>query len=294
MQYMSGKGLGSSPYDHYHLWVCDSIKEVADIASTPDVVMPAGRVRSSHKDYDPDFHTTETFEEAYHLAVDGWHDIRDKVDAHLEPIRHQLGQVLSVVRDRMYDYCGNEVDIDRYLSGEAECMWDDVYEEQPHNGKVFTMMVDSTLTWQNEADDVAKRGAVLCALVEAFDMLGYQLEIFGEWTLRGDGPGYASIVTRFNHAGEPIDIDSMMFALGSPDWFRRIGFGFGETRCEMAEFGFDGRYYGLNRNGVHHAERVNASAIVSLDGNREMTRDSVGWILDQLDAQGVIDREELV
>lgn len=293
MQYTSGKGLGAEPNKFYHLWVCDSIKEVADIAR--DNPLQNWR-RSSRREFDPSFHTTETFEDAYTLAVDGWHDIRSGVDAHLEPIRHQLGQVLSVTRDCMHDICGNEVDFDRYFDGEAECMRDDVYEEQPHNGKVFTMLVDSTLTWDNDAASVAKRGAVLCALIEAFDMLGYQLELWGEWTCRSESMSgkYASVLTRFNNAGEPCDIDSMMFALGSPDWFRRIGFGFGEAQVEMHNFGFNGGYYGLQRNGVHHAARVNASAIVSLDGNRQMTDDPLNWILDQLDAQGVIDREDFV
>jgi hypothetical protein len=291
MEYSSGIGLGREPKQHYHLWLCDSIKEVADIARDNTNVY---NLRGSRKLYDRDFHHTETFDEAYTLAVDGWHDIRGKVDAHLEPIRHRLGQVLAVVRDRMYDYCGNEVDMDRYLSGESECMWDDLYDEQPHNGKVFTMLVDSTLTWQNAADDVAKRGAVLCALVEAFDMMGFQLEIWGEWTVKSqEVSGYASILTRFNTAGEPVDIDSMMFALGSPDWYRRIGFGFGEAQQQMAAFGFSGGYYGMNRNGVHHADRVGASSIVSLDGNQAMMTDPVGWIIDQLDAQGVIDKEDV-
>ena len=292
MQYMEGKGLGSNPSKHYHLWVCDSIREVADIAKDNPL---DNYKRSSRKGFDPSFHTTETFEDAYTLAVDGWHDIRDKVDAHLDPIRHQLGQVLSVTRDRMLDVCGNEINFDRYFDCEPECMYDDVYDELPHNGKVFTMTVDSSLTWDNDAQSVARRGAVLCALVEAFDMLGYQLEIWGEWTMRSDTvDGFASVLTRFNTAGEPMDIDSMMFALGSPDWFRRIGFGFGEAQEKLHNFGFNGSYYGLHRNGVHHAARVNASSIISIDGNRQMTNDPVSWILDQLDAQGVINREELL
>jgi len=293
MQHTSGKGLGKQSKSHYDLWEFDSIREVADFANTP---LRSTFDQASRKPRDPSFHTTDTFEEAHTLATDGWHEIRGKVDAHLLPLRERLGQVLAVARDRAYDLAGHEVDFDRYLSGEPECMIDDIFTEQPHNGKVFTMLVDSTLTWDNDADDVAKRGAVLCALVEAFDMLGFQLEIIGEWTLRpkDNAPGFASILTRFNNAGEPMDIDTMMFALGSPDWFRRIGFGFGEREPIMHKFGFDGRYYGWNRNGVHHAERVGASAVVSLDGNREMTRDPLNWILDQLDAQGVIDKEELV
>jgi hypothetical protein len=286
MQYSSGFGLGKGTRDHYHLWECESIREVADIAATGT----NPHLSSRKKGADGEFRITKSFEESYTLAVDGWHEIRGRVDQHLEPLREHLGQVLEVVRERMFDLCGAEVDIDRYCDGELECMIDDMYVEQPHNGKVFTMVVDSTLVWTNNGDDVAKRGATLCALVEAFDMLGFQLELWGEWTVRSKtAKGYASILTRFNHAGEPLDIDSMMFALGSPDWFRRIGFGFGEVTPQLADFGFgELGYYGLQSNGVHHADRVGASAVVSLEGNGRMVDDPTNWILDQLRLQGVV------
>lgn len=289
MKHTSGKRLGKDDA-FYYLWEFDSIRELADYAADN----PQPRL-TSDRESKPDFNTTASFDEAYTLAVDGWHAIRDSVDAHLVPLRERLGDVLSTVREHQYDIIGYEPDIDRYLDGELECMLDDVYTEQLRNGKVFTLLVDSSLVWNNDADDVAKRGATLCALVEAFSMLGFQLEIYGEWTWKGQGHSkYASVLTRFNNAGEPIDIDSMMFALGSPDWFRRIGFAMGENTPELHnKFGFDGKYYGLNGNGSHHADRVGASAVVSIEGNRPMVDNPVRWILDQLEAQGVIDSEDL-
>jgi len=295
MQYSTGLGLGKESNKYYFLWEYDSIKELADAAQAT----PAQYRFSSERadDERTDWVTTKDVDDAHHLAVDGWHGIRAEVDAHLTPLRERLGEVLSVERVRTYDMIGSEPDIDRYLDGEMECMWNDIYVEEPHNGKVFTMMVDSTITWRNSAADVLKRGAVLCALVEAFTMLGYQLELYGEWTMKGSNHDkYATILTRLNNAGEPLDIDSVMFAIGNPDWYRRIAFAFGEGHEELRKnFGFcDKGYYGLLMNGCHMYDRVGASSIVSIDNNQPMVDDPVRWILDQLEEQGVIDGDDYI
>lgn len=289
MQYNFGVGLGKDSKTTYHLWEFDSIKELADAAKGPDgtVHLKSDRPLSDTVD----FNVTESVDEAYLLATDGWHDIRSRVDAHLVPLREKLGEVLEVVRERIYDVTGGEPCIDRYLDDELECMVDDLFEETPKTGKVFTIVLDSTLVCYNSADDVLKRGATLCALVEAFDMLGFQLEIWGEWTYRGEThKELASILTRFNHAGEPLDVDTLMFAVGNPDWFRRLGFALGENLPVLRNtYGFNGRYYGYQKNGVHFAERVCASSVVSLEGGQRMVTDPVEWILEQLRIQGVVD-----
>lgn len=288
MQVVKGKGLGRMPSRMYHLWEFDSLGELCEFAAkNPDK-------HTSDRSTDNNFNLVDSFDEAHELAIKGWSDIRGKVDGHLEPMREKLGSILSTDTIRVHDMVGYEPDIDRYLTGELECMWEDMHQEAPRDGKVFTMVVDVSMTWDNSADDIAKRGAILCALVESFIMLGYQLELWSEFTVRGSGcDDFATCLTRINKAGDPIDIDCMMFALGHPDFGRRICWGWGEactiTREKMGfcEYG----YYGYHRNGSHFQERIGASAAVSLDGNRSMTKDPINWILEQLEAQGVFTPE---
>lgn len=284
MQHTTGKGLGKDARRKYHLWEFDSLREVVDFATSHDHRGSSARARQGH------YNLTETLEDAAHLATDGWHDIRDKVNGYLEPMREKMGQILSTDTVRVYDIIGVEPDIDRYVMGEMECMMDDMMVEAPKDGKVFTMVVDVSMTWGNSADDIAKRGAALCALVESFIMLGYQLELWTEFTVRGDDSAeFATCLVRVNKAGDPIDIDCMMFAMGHPDYGRRILWGWGEG-CDVTrnKMGFQsGSYYGYHRNGSHFLDRIGASTSVSLDGNHNMTRDPIGWITSQLELQGV-------
>lgn len=287
MQHFTIKGSDSHPDFKFKVWEFDSMMELVEAGNANPV-----KLTSNQPKVGKDFNLTEDYAEAYALATEGWHEIRAKVDGHMEPLRERLGDILGVTTERVHDMIGFEPDIDRYLANEMDCMWDDVMLEAPRSGKVFTLLVDASMTWNNKADDIAKRGAVLCALVESYIMLGYQLEIWIEQSWRGSGPKVkkemATILTRVNKAGDLLDIDSMMFALGHPDWNRRITWAFVESIPHLREqYGFDGTYCGLNRNGLNMTERIQASAQVVLDGNTNMTRDPLAWILDQLEAQGI-------
>lgn len=281
MQYQYGK-FGSTK-KNYMLWQFDSINELAEAAKANP------KKRTSDKRGTDDFNSTDSFADAYELAVDGWHSIRDRVDGVLTPLREKLGDVLAPSVERAYDLVGSEPDINRYIQGELECMVEWVCVDEPKNGKVFTLLVDNSMTAGNKAEDIIARGAVLCALVESYILLGYQLEIWVESTWRGDGSDdYATVLTRLNHAGDIIDIDTMMFALGNGDWQRRIAWAFAETNDILAKkFGFNGSYCGLHRNGAHMIDRVGASSVVSLDGNKDMTSNPAEWVLGQLAEQGV-------
>lgn len=287
---ITAKGIGKDVTQKYHLWQYDSLREVADDAASNPRKCKSDRRGNKH------YNMTADFDEAYELALHGWHDIRSTVDAHLEPLREQLGQVLGVDTVRVLDMFGVEPDIDRYLDGELECMWDDMHVETPRAGKVFTLLVDASMTFDNEANDIARRGATLCALTEAFILLGFQLEVWVEVTQSSYNAdaGLATRLIRVQTAGDPIDVDAMMFAIGHPDFFRRILWSQGEKYDTLHDkFGYNETgYYGLNREGAHMAERVGASLIVSLDGNHELTRDPLKWILDQLEIQGIYEGGE--
>lgn len=287
MQTYKGKGIGKD---------ADAMYRVTEFESMPELIDHVRRNEAPAKSnrYDLAYNLTQSLDAAIELATSGWHDIRSRVDGHLEPLREELGETLKIESDRVYDLVGVEPDIARFLAGEMECMIDDVLIETPKEGKVFRMVVDCSMTWNNSPEDIAKRGAVLCALVEAYILLGFQLELWTEYTTRGydNRHGFVSFVTRLNRAGDLVDIDALMFAIGHPDYGRRLMWSCGEQNEWAAKhMGFNANiyegYYGLQRNGVHHAERLGASSMVSLDGNKEMTRDPMGWILSQLEMQGI-------
>lgn len=297
MQVYEGE-LGKEKGKGYRVVQAESLFDLLEAANNID---PLHRAKSDQRDRDT-FNATESFADAYELGKSGWHDVRDKVDGYMQEIRQKLGEHLDLTSERVLDMIGSEPDIDRYLSGEMECMFDDMFIETPKNGKVFTLLVDASMTWDNSAESILKRGAALCGLVEAYMLLGYQLEVWTEITVKGDNdrrtdrrpykkgaPNYVTFLARVNNAGDPIDIDSLMFAIGHPDYHRRIVWAVGEgDEQARPNFGYNSYgYYGLHRNGAHMQERVGASSVVSLDGNRAMEYNPTEWILEQLEIQGV-------
>lgn len=285
--YQTGKGVGKERLGNYYVTRFDNYSELLELANANPNKAASDRPPTDN------MNATENFAEAYELALHGWHGVRDKVDTAMAPIREKLGQALGIVSERVYDMTGFEPDIDRYLMGEMECMVDDLFVEAPKEGKVFTLLVDASMAWHNTQEEVIARGAVLCGLVEAFSMLGFQLEVWVEKTIASAATSktFGTVLVPVSKAGDPLDIDQIMFAVGHPDFNRRIIWAYMESVDDYAtKFGCHGKpghYYGLTKQGAHMNGVVNASVIVSLDGNTAMTRDPVAWILGQLELQGV-------
>lgn len=297
MREVVAKGLGSDKKGKYRMREFDSIDDLLQYAKT----CPNPNGINSH-DHGPKYFDASSFDEAWDRAYNGWDTIRDKVDASLDPIRERLRELVDPVNTRVHDLIGYEPDIDRYVSGEIECMWDDMMVEAPHAGKVFTVLLDNSLSAAADKNKVIKTGAVVIALIEAFQMFGFELEIWVETTMRpmwgkSGGDDYLSYVTRVARAGETPDINAIMFPLANPDWCRRFLFGMmeGEAPETRRTFGAmpEGNGYGLHGNGCHHGERLEASIELSLQRpDMAMSSDPVGWILDQLRGQGVVAPEE--
>jgi hypothetical protein len=298
MHTIEAQGLGSSKTKTYFLREFDSIDDMLQYVKTAP--NPKG-INSKPHDYG--FFDADSFDEAWDRAYNGWDTIRNKVDQTLEPLREQLRDLIDPVNTRVHDIIGYEPDIDRFVAGELECMYDDMMIEAPHAGRVFTVLLDNSLSCAANKDSVIRTGAVVIALIEAFQMFGFELEIYVETTVShwgyydeyGPAPSsdYLSYVCRVAKAGERPDINAIMFPLANPDWCRRFLFGMmeAETPDVRRTFGAypDGSGYGCHGNGAHHGERVGASIELSLQRpDYRMSTDSVGWIIDQLKAQGVV------
>lgn len=246
---------------------------------------------------------TKSFAEALQLQATGWHQSRPKVDAILEPLREKLADKLGYVSERFHDVIGYEPDIDRLLAGEMECMYDDLFVEAPSNGRVYTLLVSGAVNSHVSAETLMKRGAAIVALVEAFQMVGSDVEIWVEDSFRARGTNkskgrtFTSLV-RIHRAGENLDIDSIMFPLAHPSWFRRFGFAEAESlpRTVREEFGFVlGGGYGQAAD-LCVMDIVEPTFTITKGGEsndtRKMDSDPLAFILDTLKAQGAFHDDE--
>lgn len=284
MRASSGKGLGINRAAHYSVWRFDSIGDMVAQSAKAD-----GKGGSSRRTGDIAWSGTDSWQDAADMAMNGWQGMSHHLDGVIEAVRQRMGEVDGLHNVRRLDLVGTMPDVDRFLRGEIECMWDDLLIEEPHDGKVFTMIVDGTSRSDIDPADTLKRGAVLCGLVEAMNMLGYAMDIYVEhtWKLSKSGADtFHTLLCHVSHAGEPFDLSRVMFAIGHPAWNRRIAFGTAESIQEMWDRGFSHVASARGMNGCHFALDVGASIQVGLNSIKKNTN-PVKWVLDQLEAQGV-------
>lgn len=258
-----------------------------------------GRGASQRPDSEDGWTGTKSFAAAVALQREGWHQSRPKVDALLEPLREKLADRLGIVSERSHDIIGYEPDIDRFLAGELECMFEDVFVEAPKMGKVHTLLISGVVNAYVTADELMKRGVAIVALVEAFQMVGTDLEIWLEDSYGSpDGKRTFTTLVRLHQAGQNLDIDQIMFPLAHPSWLRRFSF----AACEANEqsvrkqFGF---YYG---HGYGRAKDFLVNDIVnpnftmskggSMKNGHKLDSDPLGFILQTLKDQGVFQDED--
>ncbi len=261
---------------------------------------------TSHE-YGSGFTGTDTFQEAVDLAMNGWSTERPKVDALLEPLRERLAEKLDLVSHRIHDIVGYEPDIDRFLDGEMESMWEDIHIEAPHQGKVFTLLVSGSVSGGVSTETILKRGVAIIALVEAFQICGCDLEIWVEnsvtsFDYQRDAEGsYCpewSSLTRVHRAGDNLDINELMFPLGHPAWQRRLSFGMreGEPQEVRDSFGFNNHGGMGSTADLLCVDVVNPSFTITRGGTSRhsqlLDRDPLAWILSTLEDQGVYNNDE--
>lgn len=271
----------------------DSVKDTVDAAEKG-----CDKSGASHKASN-EWSGNQTWTQAIATAREGWDAARPKVDAVLEPVREQLAELLTDHPERFHDFVGFEPDIDRYLAGEFECMIDEVVTPQLKMGKVFTLLINCAVSCAVGPDVILKRGAAISALVEAFQMLGCDLNIWVEGTFCKSPGGRGlklSVITKVHDAGQNLDINNVMFPIGNPGWFRRVCFAIaeGEELSTRNILGI-GSYYGYPANEAVCADMVDPSFIMQIGASHldQDVTDPVGWVLSQLAAQGVYDPPEV-
>lgn len=288
--YSYGDKTRQVPWD---LYVSDSIHDT--LLRSDELKGKFGNASTSARDSygGEDWHGTASYEEAFQLCEDGWSEARRGVDTILTPLRDRLADKLANVTERHHDLVGYEPDIDRFVSGEMECMWDDRVVPQPTKGKVVTLLVQATFTGANDPEAIKAQGAAIIALVEAMELCGFELDIWVENSTRQDNDehspqvSYHTVLTHAHRAGELFDINGFMFALGHPSWLRRIIFGIMEGFPGLEPSG-----YGQVVSSLAF-DRVNPSMELKLGDawSKDAKRDPFQWVLDQLIAQGVYDGE---
>lgn len=111
-----------------------------------------------------------------------------------------------------YDVTGSDVDVARYLSGEPENMIAYTMVDTPSVGRVVSLVVSSIFSASIDADRIRQRGESLMGLVLILEQIGFQTEIYADWTT-GRGGHEGRVTVPLKKAGESLDAGLVMYAL---------------------------------------------------------------------------------
>jgi hypothetical protein len=220
---------------------------------------------------------------ALNLAMNGWDEIRPRVDSMMDSIRERISDRTASVYDMTYDVAGAFVDVGAFLSGEPECMIDPRPRPERQGGKVIRIHYNTGALAVVGGQTMMDRGVAVLALIDALTMLGASVEVNVETSSRQRGKTI-TVLGKVKEAHEPLDVNRLTFILGHPAMHRRINW---QTRAAF-------RLSGCQNGGdtpscpITMADEVGADVIVGADhsNNDPIVANPQKWILETLRGLG--------
>jgi hypothetical protein len=128
------------------------------------------------------------------------------------------------------DTFGAEVDVDRYLANEIECVRDAHPTRIARQGRVVRILVPVTYNGGTSVESIRRRGAAIAALIDALASSNYSCEIWAMGVSSAcEGPASRlAYAVQVQSASTPLDIERVAFALCHAGILRRLIFA---ARC---------------------------------------------------------------
>jgi hypothetical protein len=195
----------------------------------------------------------------------------------------------------VWDVSGLDVDIERYLTGEPECMIEYPVAEVLATGPVVTLVVGMNYSAIISKDAILAQGQFCVALALALAECGYSLEIWSEIHVGEDSPrfrmrpGWAiKVRTKVLEAGTSIDPGGLMFALAHPSMLRIFGFAAMHLAPKTYRYGVGvGGGYGYPWP-IDSADWPENAIILNTRAGQATTEELRDEVLDQLRALGIL------
>lgn len=186
-----------------------------------------------------------SFGQAANLAAVGWQERADEL--------WKFAQALAPCTDTgivdRFDVSGGSVDVGRYLSGEPECMLDQVITPL----SAIKIMVNISASSSVDARYLFNRGIALAAIIHSLQSSGRSISLtVGESVVSSNGTGdIHNTLIELQAFGEYINPGRLAFWIAHPAALRRCIFRYNEQQSDeiRSSIGFrDGNGYGRPRN----------------------------------------------
>lgn len=157
--------------------------------------------------------------------------------SNLEAVEALVADILADVEtevprpdfERVWDVAGSEVDVDRYLAGEPECMIEYPPLKVAKAGRSIRIIVSTSLSGGASSEAVRARGAAIIALCDALAARQHPLEVWitdsstkvGQTLGAGQRLVYSVLV---QSPQDPYDRAKVLYAVSSADVQRQLCF----------------------------------------------------------------------
>ena len=192
------------------------------VKSDSPLVEEAAKYGSASVGNRPLWFGSNCFGDAVQVAENGWAEGLAKIK--------QLATSLKPIEGEKADrhvakFCeaGDEVDIDRYVSGEPECMMDYELTQVPAAGRVVKIVLQISASEGVDAGQYFMRGAAAVMLADLVEQSGLRSEII---VAAGNccGKNTAEFTIVVKRPDQPLELDRLAFVLAHPSMFRRFIF----------------------------------------------------------------------
>ena len=236
------------------------------------------------------FNYTENLTEACNLATHGWDEIRGEVDAQLDELVEHINDSFGEFYVSEHSTSGAFVDMGRFVTGEPECMVSFVAEPQARMGRVVKVVMNAVVSGSINADLIKKRGIAVLALIDTIHKLGVGIELWWEESLMGGRQEFSTLI-KLHSSEEPMDINSLMFALAHPDMLRRLQFSVQEQHKDSKEQGaYHGGGYGSPRD-LMSVKNCDYDVVIEKlqNGDQTIIADTLQWVLSTVQGLGLVE-----
>lgn len=191
------------------------------------------REKCSRETRDLDWYGGVSWEEACFLANYGWEKGTIEVEKYRAVLYGNLVEYLPR-QSIISAISGYAVDVGAYLSNAPECFYRREMNKPVASAPVVRIVVSLAFSASVKPEVITKRGAMVCAMVDAIEHSGYSVEIIGNEACESKGiTSEINIVLK--QSAQPLNIPAMAFCLAHPAMLRRMLFSV-EEKTGWADF----------------------------------------------------------
>lgn len=231
----------------------ESLAEVRDrIIDGPDYGSEDHYGRASMRNGRGDWAGGHSLQECANMLLDGWQDeqmdFHEEVEKLLDQLADRMNDFIQDQHRQVLDVSGGYVDIDRYISGEPENMYESWIEPDVSQGKALKVALNCAASAGVNPEYIKRRGLAVAAAVHAVNTMGFNVELWVGQTVRGAGSKTNTELVKAKDYFDPLDDEVALMMCAHPGMLRRIVFWLEEQHEEEWRrpmgFGPEGGGYG--------------------------------------------------